>query len=166
MAAELSFRVRSSTVPGRQLAPDPTSGGRQRRRRSSQLSAQSSDMILSRRNSSSLIRRLSSIVVTSDSYRRASYDDRFATKEEEDEEEEVEERQLSPDDVLGAVNYTRTGRVSKAKKGRRVHVCEACGKVGTILTLNLKELACCLHFSHVCAAFWSPRLFSGSDGNG
>lgn len=32
---------------------------------------------------------------------------------------------------MSAVNYTRTGRVSKAKKGLKVHVCE-CGRVSVI----------------------------------
>lgn len=36
------------------------------------------------------------------------------------------ERSPSP---AGSVRYTRTGRVSKAAKGQRVHACDECGKV-------------------------------------
>jgi hypothetical protein len=38
------------------------------------------------------------------------------------------QRSPTPDET-GAIKYTRTGRVSKATKGRRVHHCDECGKV-------------------------------------
>jgi hypothetical protein len=41
--------------------------------------------------------------------------------------------QLSPE--MSSVNYTRTGRISKAKKGLKVHNCENCGRVSHISTL-------------------------------
>lgn len=34
------------------------------------------------------------------------------------------------DDDLTGIAYTRTGRISKAKKGQRVHECDRCDKVG------------------------------------
>jgi len=40
--------------------------------------------------------------------------------------------QMSPEGQQ-QVNYTRTGRISKAKKGLKVHNCEACGKVSLYL---------------------------------
>jgi len=42
----------------------------------------------------------------------------------------------------GAVKYTRTGRVSKAAKGQRVHDCDECGKVSRthgIVSLSLSS---------------------------
>ncbi|KAI7086302.1 hypothetical protein KC356_g5118 [Hortaea werneckii] len=36
-----------------------------------------------------------------------------------------------PPSRVGLVRYTRTGRVSKASKGQRVHSCEKCGKTYT-----------------------------------
>jgi hypothetical protein len=33
---------------------------------------------------------------------------------------------------LSSVHYTRTGRISKAKKGLKVHNCENCGRVSSI----------------------------------
>jgi hypothetical protein len=41
-------------------------------------------------------------------------------------------RELSPNDGSDPVKYTRTGRVSKATKGQRVHNCDECGKVSRI----------------------------------
>lgn len=38
-------------------------------------------------------------------------------------------REMTPSDGLEAIKYTRTGRVSRANKGKRVHQCEECGKV-------------------------------------
>jgi hypothetical protein len=40
-------------------------------------------------------------------------------------------RDLTPPESAGTIKYTRTGRVSKATKGQRVHHCEECGKVGS-----------------------------------
>lgn len=42
-----------------------------------------------------------------------------------------EQRSTSPANMSShsPVNYTRTGRISKAKKGLKVHKCENCGKV-------------------------------------
>ncbi|KAK4981365.1 hypothetical protein LTR66_010048, partial [Elasticomyces elasticus] len=42
------------------------------------------------------------------------------------------QRSASPLDQTGAVRYTKTGRVSKAAKGLRVHQCDDCGKVRDI----------------------------------
>lgn len=44
------------------------------------------------------------------------------------------ERSPSP---AGSVRYTRTGRVSKAAKGQRVHACDECGKVRLLLDCNV-----------------------------
>lgn len=42
-------------------------------------------------------------------------------------------RDVSPsDEVSGSIRYTRTGRVSKATKGQRVHQCHHCSKVSDI----------------------------------
>ncbi len=38
-------------------------------------------------------------------------------------------REMSPPEGTGPVKYTRTGRVSKATKGQRIHQCDECGKV-------------------------------------
>lgn len=38
-------------------------------------------------------------------------------------------REMTPSEELEAIKYTRTGRVSRANKGKRVHHCEECGKV-------------------------------------
>ena len=38
-------------------------------------------------------------------------------------------REMTPAEGVGAIKYTRTGRVSRANKGKRVHHCEECGKV-------------------------------------
>jgi hypothetical protein len=38
-----------------------------------------------------------------------------------------------PPEGSGSIKYTRTGRVSKATKGQRVHHCEDCGKVSACL---------------------------------
>lgn len=37
-------------------------------------------------------------------------------------------RSVSPMDTA-PTKYTKTGRISKAKKGLKVHLCESCGKV-------------------------------------
>ena len=39
-------------------------------------------------------------------------------------------RDMTPPESAGSIKYTRTGRVSKATKGQRVHHCDDCGKVG------------------------------------
>lgn len=39
------------------------------------------------------------------------------------------ERSASPTDAAERIRLTKTGRVSKASKGQRVHHCEECGKV-------------------------------------
>ena len=36
---------------------------------------------------------------------------------------------MTPPEGSVSVKYTRTGRVSKATKGQRIHHCEECGKV-------------------------------------
>ena len=38
-------------------------------------------------------------------------------------------REMTPPEGAGTIKYTRTGRVSKAAKGQRVHQCDECGKV-------------------------------------
>lgn len=38
-------------------------------------------------------------------------------------------RDMTPPESAGSIKYTRTGRVSKATKGQRVHHCDECGKV-------------------------------------
>ena len=38
-------------------------------------------------------------------------------------------REMTPPEGTGSTKYTRTGRVSKATKGQRVHHCDECGKV-------------------------------------
>lgn len=38
-------------------------------------------------------------------------------------------REMTPSEGTQVVKYTRTGRVSRANKGKRVHYCEECGKV-------------------------------------
>ena len=38
-------------------------------------------------------------------------------------------RDMTPPEGTGSIKYTRTGRVSKATKGSRVHHCDECGKV-------------------------------------
>ncbi len=38
-------------------------------------------------------------------------------------------RDMTPPESAGSIKYTRTGRVSKATKGQRVHQCDECGKV-------------------------------------
>lgn len=40
-------------------------------------------------------------------------------------------RDMTPPESAGSIKYTRTGRVSKATKGQRVHHCDECGKVGS-----------------------------------
>ena len=49
-------------------------------------------------------------------------------------------RDMSGTDGPGAVKYTRTGRVSKATKGQRVHQCDECGKVRTVFQLFRHQL--------------------------
>ena len=39
------------------------------------------------------------------------------------------QRSSTPPESTGSIKYTRTGRVSKAAKGQRVHTCDECGKV-------------------------------------
>ena len=38
-------------------------------------------------------------------------------------------REMTPPESSNTIKYTRTGRVSKAAKGQRVHHCDDCGKV-------------------------------------
>ena len=38
-------------------------------------------------------------------------------------------REMTPPEGPRPIKYTRTGRVSRANKGKRVHHCEECGKV-------------------------------------
>ena len=38
-------------------------------------------------------------------------------------------REMTPPEGSSTIKYTRTGRVSKATKGQRVHHCDDCGKV-------------------------------------
>lgn len=38
-------------------------------------------------------------------------------------------REMTPSEGIEVIKYTRTGRVSRANKGKRVHDCEECGKV-------------------------------------
>ena len=44
-------------------------------------------------------------------------------------------REMTPPESSGSIKYTRTGRVSKATKGQRVHHCDECGKVCRIYSL-------------------------------
>ena len=46
--------------------------------------------------------------------------------------------QLSPE--MSSVNYTRTGRISKAKKGLKVHNCDECGRVSYTIYTNITLL--------------------------
>ena len=39
------------------------------------------------------------------------------------------ERSVSPSDAADRIRLTKTGRVSKASKGQRVHHCDECGRV-------------------------------------
>jgi hypothetical protein len=43
-------------------------------------------------------------------------------------------RSSTPPDAsgTGSVKYTRTGRISKAAKGQRIHHCDECGKVSAL----------------------------------
>lgn len=47
-------------------------------------------------------------------------------------------RDLTPPESAGTIKYTRTGRVSKATKGQRVHHCDECGKVGSCYITALR----------------------------
>lgn len=59
-------------------------------------------------------------------------------------------REMTPPESAGTIKYTRTGRVSKATKGQRVHNCEECGKVSR---LGLRGCRLTTHSSaYVCAA--------------
>lgn len=44
---------------------------------------------------------------------------------------------MTPPESSESIKYTRTGRVSKATKGQRVHHCEECGKVSILSVLYL-----------------------------
>lgn len=65
-------------------------------------------------------------------------------------------RDMTPPEGSGSLKYTRTGRVSKATKGQRVHHCEECGKVSCSRSF---PLACCeLVFTPLPAAASCPLL--------
>ena len=52
-------------------------------------------------------------------------------------------REMTPAEGLGAIKYTRTGRVSRANKGKRVHLCEDCGKVSSCPRItNMNTVDC------------------------
>ena len=50
-------------------------------------------------------------------------------------------RDMTPPESEGAIKYTRTGRVSKATKGQRVHHCDECGKVSLRIPRRPRWLA-------------------------
>jgi len=85
---------------------------RRKRRRSSQ----SSDDLIGGTKSSSR-RRLGATKEASGPHARSSCGDSSTMQ-----------RSPSPTEMQQEVNYTRTGRISKAKKGLKVHHCE-CGRV-------------------------------------
>ena len=49
---------------------------------------------------------------------------------------DTNEMHRSSPEASGSIKYTRTGRVSKATKGQRVHHCEECGKVSLSLKVH------------------------------
>ena len=117
-----------SETSGRPLASNfpPSSEGtpqhpltRRKRRRSSQ----SSDDLIGRTKSSS--RRLGATREASGPHTRSSRSDGSTVQ-----------RSPSPTEMQQEVNYTRTGRISKAKKGLKVHHCE-CGRVSKVFLSSL-----------------------------
>jgi len=58
--------------------------------------------------------------------------------------------QMSPE--LSSVSYTRTGRISKAKKGRKVHNCD-CGRVSQSSSSRPTHHSCGLFFGQPCTVF-------------
>jgi len=44
-------------------------------------------------------------------------------------ERDMQRSSTPPESSVSTIRYTRTGRVSKASKGQRVHSCDECGKV-------------------------------------
>lgn len=73
--------------------------------------------------------------------------------------------QMSPE--MSSVNYTRTGRISKAKKGLKVHHCD-CGRVSCILPRPFSSLFPASQLPgrtrvaspprRVCCALWASSL--------
>ena len=115
-----------SETSGRPLASNlpPSSEGtpqhpltRRKRRRSSQ---SSNDLTGGTKSSSR--RRLGATKEASGPHTRSSRDDM--------------QRSPSPTEMQQEVNYTRTGRISKAKKGLKVHHCE-CGRVSYVFSSSL-----------------------------
>lgn len=118
-----------SETSGRPLASNfpPSSEGtpqhpltRRKRRRSSQ----SSDDLIGETKSSSR-RRLGATMEASGPHARSSRGDSSTVQ-----------RSPSPTEMQQEVNYTRTGRISKAKKGLKVHHCE-CGRVSYVFSSSL-----------------------------
>lgn len=69
----------------------------------------------------------------------------------------------SPPDDAKSVRYTRTGRVSRANKGQRVHHCEECGNVSDSSFPSTKDVdvVCLFQFSEEfisCAFATLPSL--------